>query len=108
MDRVREEGDEGAHRPSSQLLVDSLLDPRELTQIAPEVAAPATRVASALSTVRDLDAKGDDAEQVLWELWRDSGLADRLLRASAAGGRRGAAAGSKRMNNDREIRRLCG
>src|SRR5699024_9723308 len=38
MDRVHEEGDEGAHRPSSQLLVDSLLDPRELTQIAPEVA----------------------------------------------------------------------
>ncbi len=92
MDRVGEEGDEGAHRPSSQLLVDSLLDPRELTQIAPEVAAPATRVASALSTVRDLDAKGADAEQILWELWRDSGLADRLLRASAAGGRRGAAA----------------
>src|SRR5699024_759468 len=65
---------------------------RELTLVAPEVAAPASRVAAALKTVRDFDAKGADAEQVLWEWWRDSGLADRLLRASAAGGRSGAAA----------------
>lgn len=82
----------GAYRPSSQLLVDALRDPAELTLVDPEIAAPATRVAQALRTVRDLNARGADAEQVLWELWRDSGLADRLLRASLAGGRRGAAA----------------
>ena len=92
LDRVREEGDEGVYRPSTQLLVDALRDPRELALVTPEVAGPATRVASALKTVRDLDVKGADAEQVLWELWRESGLADRLLRAGAAGGRRGAAA----------------
>ncbi|NKY97436.1 ATP-dependent helicase [Nocardiopsis dassonvillei subsp. albirubida] len=82
----------GAYRPSSQLLVDALRDPAELVLVDPEVAAPATRVAQALRTVRELAARGADAEQVLWELWRDSGLADRLLRASLAGGRRGAAA----------------
>ncbi|WP_201294879.1 MULTISPECIES: ATP-dependent DNA helicase [unclassified Nocardiopsis] len=82
----------GAYRPASQLLVDVLRDPADLALVDPEVAAPATRVARALRTVRDLTAKGADAEQVLWELWRDSGLADRLLRASLAGGRRGAAA----------------
>ncbi|WP_019608163.1 UvrD-helicase domain-containing protein [Nocardiopsis sp. CNS-639] len=82
----------GAYRPSSQLLVDALRDPAELTLVDPEIAAPATRVAQALRTVRDLNARGADAEQLLWELWRDSGLADRLLRASLAGGRRGAAA----------------
>ncbi|PDP86842.1 ATP-dependent DNA helicase [Glycomyces fuscus] len=82
----------GAYRPSSRLLVDALRDPAELVLVDPEVAAPATRVAQALRTVRELAARGADAEQVLWELWRDSGLADRLLRASLAGGRRGAAA----------------
>ncbi|NYJ36412.1 ATP-dependent helicase [Nocardiopsis aegyptia] len=90
LDRARE-GD-GGYRPSAQLLVDALRDPRELALVDPEVAAPATRVATALRTVRTLAARGADAEQVLWELWRDSGLSDRLLRASLAGGRRGAAA----------------
>ena len=87
-----EDGDGGTYRPSSQLLVDVLRDPTELALVDPEVAAPAVRVAQALSTVRTLAAKGADAEQVLWELWRDSGLSDRLLRASLAGGRRGASA----------------
>ncbi len=86
------EAQTNGYRPSARLLVDALRDPRELTLVDPAVAAPATRVAKALRTVRDLTAGGADAEQVLWELWRDSGLADRLLRASLAGGRRGAAA----------------
>ncbi|WP_285731544.1 ATP-dependent DNA helicase [Nocardiopsis sp. ATB16-24] len=87
-----EDGDGGTYRPSSRLLVDVLRDPTELALVDPEVAAPAVRVAQALSTVRTLAAKGADAEQVLWELWRDSGLSDRLLRAVLAGGRRGASA----------------
>jgi superfamily I DNA/RNA helicase/RecB family exonuclease len=90
LDRAR--AGEGGYRPAAQLLVDALRDPRELALIDPEVAAPAKRVAAALRTVGALAAKGADAEQVLWELWRDSGLSDRLLRASLAGGRRGAAA----------------
>ncbi|MEU3024957.1 ATP-dependent helicase [Nocardiopsis alba] len=97
LDRVREarengETEEAEHRPSARLLVDALRDPGRLTLIDPVIAAPAVRVAEALRTVGALAAGGSDAEQVLWELWRASGLADRLLRASLAGGRRGAAA----------------
>ncbi|MFI6574495.1 ATP-dependent helicase [Nocardiopsis sp. NPDC050513] len=85
-------GPDDGYRPASRLLVDALRDPRELALVDPGVAAPALRIAEALATVRTLTARGADAEQVLWRLWRDSGLADRLLRASQAGGRRGAAA----------------
>ncbi|MFD6095981.1 ATP-dependent helicase [Nocardiopsis flavescens] len=83
---------EGAYRPASLLLVEALREPADLTLVDPGVAAPALRIATALATVRELDARGADAEQVLWRLWSDSGLADRLLRASLAGGRRGASA----------------
>ncbi|MFE9242674.1 ATP-dependent helicase [Nocardiopsis sp. NPDC006938] len=91
-DASDDEAADTGYRPSSRLLVDALRDPGELTLVDPAVAAPAVRVAQALSTVRELTARGADAEQVLWELWRESGLADRLMRASLAGGRRGAAA----------------
>ncbi|GAA2029399.1 hypothetical protein GCM10009800_13340 [Nocardiopsis rhodophaea] len=79
-------------RPSRTLLAEALLDPRELTLVDPEIAAPAVRVAAHLKLVRDRAAAGASAEDVLWEVWRASGLADRLLKASQAGGRRGAAA----------------
>ncbi|WP_184080445.1 UvrD-helicase domain-containing protein [Nocardiopsis mwathae] len=81
-----------APRPTSSLLADALRDPRELTLVDPEIAAPAARVAAYLKLVRDRTAAGGSAEDVLWEVWRASGLSDRLLRASQAGGRRGAAA----------------
>ncbi|MFW6639568.1 ATP-dependent helicase [Nocardiopsis algeriensis] len=96
LDRVGAEGGSGddgaAYRPASRLLADALRDPADLTLVDPEVAAPALRIAGALAAVRELADRGADAEQVLWRLWRDSGLADRLLRASLAGGRRGASA----------------
>src|SRR5699024_3305494 len=92
LDRARSEENDEGYRPTARLLVDALLDPRDLTLVDQGVAAPATRVADALASVRGLAADGADAERVLWQLWRDSGLADRLLRASLAGGRRGAAA----------------
>ncbi|WP_372451062.1 ATP-dependent helicase [Streptomonospora nanhaiensis] len=85
-------GHRRGNRPASALLADALRDPRELTLVDPEVAAPARRVASYLRLIRDRAASGGSAEDVLWEVWRASGLADRLLRASQAGGRRGAAA----------------
>ncbi|MEE2038628.1 ATP-dependent DNA helicase [Nocardiopsis sp. CT-R113] len=92
LDLDRAHAGDGSYRPAASLLVDVLRDPADLALVDPDVAAPAQRVARALGAVRDLTARGSDAEQVLWELWRDSGLADRLLRASLAGGRRGAAA----------------
>ncbi|MDT0301499.1 ATP-dependent helicase [Streptomonospora wellingtoniae] len=79
-------------RPSSALIADALRDPRELTLVDPEVAAPARRIAGHLRLIRDRAAAGGSAEEVLWEVWQASGLSERLLRASQAGGRRGAAA----------------
>ncbi|TDQ54727.1 superfamily I DNA/RNA helicase [Actinorugispora endophytica] len=84
--------DSGGNRTSAVLLAEVLKDPRDLVMVDPEVRAPADRIAALLRLVRDGAAKGASAEDVLWEVWRRSGLADRLLRASRAGGRRGAAA----------------
>ncbi|RCV50526.1 ATP-dependent helicase [Marinitenerispora sediminis] len=84
--------DTGGRRPSAELIAAVLRDPRDLAVIAPEVRAPAERVARLLALVRDRAAAGASAEEVLWEVWQAGGLADRLLRASQAGGRRGAAA----------------
>ncbi|GAB3464944.1 hypothetical protein GCM10027570_53140 [Streptomonospora sediminis] len=80
------------NRPSSELIADALRDPRELTLVDPDVAAPARRIADYLRLIRDRAAGGGSAEDVLWEVWQASGLPDRMLRASQAGGRRGAAA----------------
>jgi superfamily I DNA/RNA helicase/RecB family exonuclease len=82
----------GGARTAGELLAAALRDPRELTLVDPDVAAPARRVAGYLRLVADRAAAGASAEDVLWELWRASGLSDRLLAASQAGGRRGAAA----------------
>ncbi|MGI5120371.1 ATP-dependent helicase [Marinactinospora thermotolerans] len=84
--------DSGGQRPAAVLLADALRDPRDLATIAPEVRAPAERVAALLELVRGRTAAGASAEEVLWAVWEASGLADRLSRASQAGGRRGAAA----------------
>ncbi|WP_026123945.1 ATP-dependent helicase [Nocardiopsis chromatogenes] len=96
LDRVAAEAAEGGPaavpRPSAVLVADALRDPRELTLVDPAVAAPARRVASLLRAVADTAAAGGSAEDVLWEVWSAAGLGDRLLRASQAGGSRGAAA----------------
>ncbi|WP_033301138.1 hypothetical protein, partial [Nocardiopsis gilva] len=60
-----DEAERRGPRPSGTLLAEALLDPRELTLIDPEVAAPATRVAAHLKLVRDRTAAGDSAEDVL-------------------------------------------
>ena len=49
---------DAAYRPASLLLADALREPGDLTLVDPEVAAPALRIATALATVRDLDARG--------------------------------------------------
>ncbi|MFC7327676.1 ATP-dependent helicase [Marinactinospora rubrisoli] len=84
--------DSGGRRPSATLVAEALRDPRDLAMVTPEVRGPAERVARYLALVRDRAAAGASAEEVLWEVWQASGLADRLSRASLAGGRRGAAA----------------
>ncbi|MCW2948806.1 MAG: UvrD/REP helicase [Actinoallomurus sp.] len=81
-------GDEAAEG----LLVRALNDPRELLLIHPKVRAPAERVARLIALARKVTGRGGDAGAVLWAVWQESGLADRLLEHSAKGGARGAAA----------------
>jgi superfamily I DNA/RNA helicase len=78
--------------PADRLLVRALNDPRELVLIHPKVRAPAERVARLIGLARAVTERGGDAEAVLWTVWQESGLADRLLEQSIRGGARGAAA----------------
>jgi superfamily I DNA/RNA helicase/RecB family exonuclease len=81
----------GLPRPASPL-ADALNDPRDLTLVQPRVRAAAERVAGLIATARDQARTGGTAEDVLWAVWRQSGLSERLLADSVAGGARGAAA----------------
>ena len=78
--------------PADRLLVRALNDPRELLLIHPKVRAPAERVARLVGLAREVTERGGDAEAVLWTVWQESGLAERLLEQSVKGGARGAAA----------------
>ncbi|HEX2316375.1 MAG TPA: ATP-dependent DNA helicase [Thermomonospora sp.] len=82
----------GGTRPLGELLVQALLDPRELLLVHEKVRAPAERVAGLIRTARETARDGGTAEDVLWAVWQQSGLAEALLEQSARGGSRGAAA----------------
>lgn len=82
----------GGRRTGSALLVEALVEPRVLTLVAERIRAPADRVTAVLAEARGCAAAGGTAEDVLWALWRRSGLAERWSASSAAGGVRGAAA----------------
>lgn len=85
-----------AARPPEELLVAALRDERELITVAARagenVVAPARRVARLIATARAAIARGAGAEEVLWEVWQASGLAERWTELSLAGGVRGAQA----------------
>ncbi len=70
----------------------ALRDPRDLILIAPDVREPAQRVAALLAAARQAIVAGGSAEDVLWSLWEQSGLAAPWQAVSAEGGARGAAA----------------
>ncbi|MBX6769472.1 MAG: ATP-dependent helicase, partial [Actinomadura rubrobrunea] len=82
----------GGQRPLNELLVAAVTDPRELIPVHEKVRAPAERVALLIRVARDTARQGGSAEDVLWAVWRESGLADELLEQSAKGGPKGAAA----------------
>ncbi len=83
----------GDHRPSGELLVEALLDEAELAVIDERWARPARAIAGLMATARRVAARPTaTAEDVLWQVWRASGLGDRWAGVSAAGGRRGATA----------------
>ncbi|MFI6517419.1 ATP-dependent helicase [Spirillospora sp. NPDC050679] len=82
----------GGDRPLNELLVSALDDPRELALVHEKVRGPAERVARLIEIARQRASLGGTAEDVLWEVWQESGLGDALLEQSARGGLRGAAA----------------
>jgi superfamily I DNA/RNA helicase/RecB family exonuclease len=65
---------------SGELLVAALNDPRELVALERRWAEPALRIARLIHVVRE--TAGRSAEEVLWAVWRDSGLADRWAAAA--------------------------
>lgn len=80
-------------RPSGELLVEALRQPAVLSLVDQRWVKPARSVATLLATARSAAARPTaTAEDVLWEVWKASGLADRWAAASARGGRRGATA----------------
>ncbi|MFI0452871.1 ATP-dependent helicase [Actinomadura sp. 6N118] len=82
----------GGNRPLNELMIAAVDDARELTLVHERVRAPAERVARLIKIARDVTDRGGTAEDVLWELWRESGQAEVLLEQSVKGGTRGAAA----------------
>ncbi|MEV4277295.1 ATP-dependent helicase [Actinoplanes xinjiangensis] len=68
----------GDRRPSGELLVDAIRDPAGLDLVERRWARPAQTVARLLTVAREAAAEaGASAEQVLWTVWRESGLHDR-------------------------------
>ncbi|WP_239083610.1 ATP-dependent helicase [Asanoa ishikariensis] len=78
----------GDRRPSGELLVEALRDPAELAAVERRWAAPAKSVARLLAVARDAAAEpASTAEDVLWALWRATGLGDRWYGAIIRAGR---------------------
>ena len=76
----------GDRRPSGELIVEVLRDPTELAAIERRWAAPAQAVAHLLAIARQTAATpGATAEEVLWAVWRESGLAERWAGAITRG-----------------------
>jgi len=68
----------GDRRPSGELLLDAVRDPAGLDMVDRRWARPAQTVARLIATAREAAAEpGANAEQVLWTVWRESGLSDR-------------------------------
>ncbi|WP_198950331.1 ATP-dependent DNA helicase [Kineosporia sp. A_224] len=83
----------GGGRGSDDLLVEAVLSPGSLVLVEPRVAAPAFRVAAAVTAGRTAAAvPGATAETVLWALWETAGLAAPWRRTALRGGQAGARA----------------
>ncbi|MET8150496.1 UvrD-helicase domain-containing protein [Actinoplanes sp. NPDC049668] len=76
----------GDRRPSGELLLDALRDPAGLAVVERRWAVPAQTIARLIATAREAAAApGATAEQVLWSVWRASGLAERWYGLSTRG-----------------------
>jgi superfamily I DNA/RNA helicase/RecB family exonuclease len=82
----------GGQRSSDELLLEVLRDNDKLAGLGHAEAAPVRRVGGLIAATAAAVERGAPVEQVLWELWRESGLQPRLLRLSARGGTLGSQA----------------
>jgi superfamily I DNA/RNA helicase/RecB family exonuclease len=90
VDAARRDGDD---RPSGDLIVDAVFTGAGLSTMDDRWARPARRIATLIETARVAAAiPTATAEDVLWAVWRATGLAERWAGLSARGGRRGATA----------------
>ncbi|MFC5055131.1 ATP-dependent helicase [Saccharothrix xinjiangensis] len=76
----------GGDRASGELLVEVVEDDDRLAALEDAEAQPARRIAGLLRRAREGIANGLTVEQVLWELWRSTGLEQRWVAQSARGG----------------------
>jgi superfamily I DNA/RNA helicase/RecB family exonuclease len=82
----------GGTRTSGALLVEALRCEAQLDGLDPQSAKPARRLAGLLRSTAAAARRGETAEQVLWQVWQASGLAQRWAAAAARGGPAGAQA----------------
>nr|WP_312867905.1 ATP-dependent DNA helicase [Amycolatopsis pithecellobii] len=82
----------GGQRSSDELLLEVLWDNDKLGALAAAEAAPIRRVGALIEVTAAAIRRGAPVEQVLWELWKESGLQPRLVRQSARGGTLGSQA----------------
>ncbi|MPY85642.1 MAG: AAA family ATPase [Actinophytocola sp.] len=76
----------GGQRQSDELLVEALRTGDPLTGLADSEAAPLRRITDVLAAGKKAIAKRAGVEDVLWQLWRASGLQRRWLALSERGG----------------------
>ncbi|MBU3869730.1 ATP-dependent helicase, partial [Streptomyces sp. 4503] len=87
-------------RPSDVLLAEALAEPERLAVHDPAYARGAQRLGLLLRTARETLARGDTAEQALWQLWDGTSWPGRLERAAQRGGTAG-------RNADRDLDAVC-
>lgn len=71
-------------RPSGVLLVEAIGDPAILAGVDRRWALPAQRLAGLLASARRVAERG--VQEMLWTVWSEAGLAQRLAATSATGG----------------------
>ncbi|WP_307812670.1 ATP-dependent DNA helicase [Phycicoccus sp. CSK15P-2] len=81
----RLELESGGSRPSDVLLAETVLTPAALDHVGPE-AASARRVARVLAAATTALRDGAGVEDVLWAMWRSSGLAEPWRETALHGG----------------------
>jgi superfamily I DNA/RNA helicase len=82
----------GGARSSGALLVDVLQRADQLDGLDDRTAGPVRKLAGLLATAADAAKRGSSAEEVLWQVWQVSGLAQRWAAIAMRGGPVGAQA----------------